>query len=523
MVDESRLNTYGQDYDFDANTVYVKMNGEVRDYKLTEKQFKDLHEYFYFELTPEISLEKLSDVCEKLVGDKNYDAGMAWTGLSYDYDAEKGLGTINIDLGDKINSYTLPKEDYFGVVEAAIEDPIGESLLPLEELDDKLRKFTAGEISIDSINVGSRTNANNISKDDALAVIADGQEMAVDSFGQLMEPGERYCRYDGDIISMEMFENVGWDESDNPLLTGEAVETDVEEEIDAAFAAGHEVVIDDQLDLGFVPYADRLARAIVELDAERVDVRSQSLLEEAKECVGRLDAIENYQSTGKGDAFDTYMSEMKSQVAVSPNLARAESRVLCKMISSEKFFIDDIKEVVRENSPRAIGEYGKVRADWRVDGSVEHINVTRHLRNVNIAEFDLQRMPEKMNADSLYIAAKKEGMEKGLGNVGSERFAVNTMLDNKVPAPDVINAVLNNSPVMIEDLKGVHNMVGSVLEEKRALAAKQSRAKEQLEKNKERQEAKAKTKQNQRQNQNEGTMGFGGKRKGENSGVGDGR
>lgn len=518
MINEDNLNIYGQGFDYDTQTVYVKMNGEVKDYKLTEKQFKDLHEYFWFELTPEISLEKLSDVCEKLVGDKNYDVGMAWTGLSYDYDAEKNLGTINIDLGDKINSYTIPKEDYFGVVEAAIEDPIGEPLLPLEELDDKLRKFTAGEISIDSFNVaGRKMGTNNLNRDDALAVIVDGQEMAVDSFGELMEPGERYCRYDGDIISMEIFEDAGWDESDNPLLTGEAVETDVEEEIDAAFASGHEIVIDEQLDIGAMPYADRLARAIVELDSEGVDVRSQTLFEEAKECVGRLDAIKNYQSIGKDDAFDTYMSEMKSQVAVSPNLARAESRVLCKMISSEKFFIDDIKEVVRENSPRAIGEYGKVRSDWRVDGSVEHVNVTRHLRNVKIAEFDLKRMPEKMNADSLYIAAKKEGMEKGLGNVGSERFAVDTMLEKKFSYFKVVDAVYNNSPVMIGDLQGVHNMVGSVLEEKRALAAKQSRAKEQLEKNRERQDAKAKTKQN------EGISGSDGKRKGENSGFGGGR
>ena len=114
-------------------------------------------------------------------------------------------------------------------------------------------------------------------------------------------------------------------------------------------------------------------------------------------------------------------------------------------------------------------------------------------------------------------------MEKGLGKVGSERFAINIMLDNKVPAPDVINAVLNNSPVMIEDLKGVHNMVESVLEEKKSLATKQTRAKEQLEKNKERQEAKAKTKQNQRQNQNEGISSSGGRRKSENSGVSGGR
>lgn len=192
MINEDNLNIYGQGFDYDTQTVYVKMNGEVKDYKLTEKQFKDLHEYFYFELTPEISLEKLSDVCEKLVGDKNYDVGMAWTGLSYDYDAEKGLGTINIDLGDKINSYTIPKEDYFGVVEAAIEDPIGESLLPLEEFDDKLRKFTAGEISIDSFNVaGRKMGTNNLNRDDALAVIADESEMAVDSLGQLMWPEKR--------------------------------------------------------------------------------------------------------------------------------------------------------------------------------------------------------------------------------------------------------------------------------------------------------------------------------------------
>ena len=440
---------------------------------------------------------------------------MAWTGLSCDYDAEKG--TININLGDKINSYTLPKEDYVKVIEASIsDDPIGESLLPLKEFDDKLRKFTAGEISIDSFNVGSGTNVNDISRDDALAVIADGQEMAVDSFGQLMEPGEHYCRFDGDIV-LASFEDDGWDESINPLLTGEAVETDVEEEIGAAFAAGHEVVIDDQLDLGLVPYADRLACAIVELDSERVDVRSQTLLEEAKECVGRRDTIDNYQSTGKGDAFDTYMSEMKREIAFSSNLAKAESSVLYKMVSSETFFIDDIKEAVRKNSPRAIGEYGEVRSDWRVDGIVERVNSTRQLRNSKIAEFDLKRMPEKMNADNSYIAAKKEGMEKGLGKVGSERFAVNIMLEKKFSFDDVVNAVVNNSPVIMGDFVGAHHMVGSVLEEKRALAAKQSRAKEQLEKNKERQEAKAKAKQN------DGISGSGGNRKSENSGFGGGR
>lgn len=295
--------------------------------------------------------------------------------------------------------------------------------------------------------------------------------------------------------------------------------TSAEEEIDTALTAGHEVVIDEQLDLGAMPYADRLARAIVALDAEGLDVRSQTLLEDAKECVGRRDAIDNYRSTGKGDAFDTYMSEMKREAVFSLNLAEAESSVLYKMVSSEKFFIDDIKEAVRENSPRAIGEYGKVRSDWRVDGSVEHVNVTRHLRNVKIAEFDLKRMPEKMNADNSYIAAKKEGMEKGLGNVGSERFAVNIMLD-KFPPHDVIDAVFNNSPVMLGDLKDVHNMVGSVLEEKNALATKQARAKEQLEKNRERQDAKAKAKQNQRQKQNEEISGSGGRRKGENSGFG---
>lgn len=516
MINEDNLNIYGQGFDYDTQTVYVKINGEVKDYKLTEKQFKDLHEYFYFELTPEISLEKLSDVCEKLASDKNYDVGMAWTGFSCDYDAEKG--TININLGDKINSYTLPKEDYVKVIEASTwADPVGESLVPLEELDDKLRKFTAGEISIDSFDVGFGSNANNISRDDALVVIADGQEMAVDSFGQLMEPGERYCRYDGDIISMEQFEDGGWDESDNPLLTGEAVETNAEKEIAAVLASGHEVVIDEQLDLGAMPYADRLARAIVALDAEGLDVRSQTLLEEAKECVGRRDAIDNYRSTGKGDAFDTYMSEMKREAVVSFNLAEAESSVLYKMVSSEKFFIDDIKEAVRENSPRAIGEYGEVRSDWRVDGIVERVNSTRQLRNSKIAKFDLQRMPEKMNADNSYIAAKKEGMEKGLGNVGSERFAVNTMLEKKFSFDDVVNAVVNNSPVIMGDFVGAHHMVESVLEEKNSLATKQTRAKEQLEKDKERQEAKAKTKQN------EGISGSGGNRKGENSGFGGGR
>lgn len=538
MVDEKRLNRYGQDFDFDTETVYVKINGEVKGYKLTETQLNVLFDSLSDGIVPRLSLERLSDVCEKLASDKNYGVGMALSGLSYDYDVEKGLVTINIDLGDKINSYTISKEDFDviketvdvgeeitsctitdgldNVVKATSWETGKEPLLPLEELDDKLRKFTAGEVSIDSINVAGFIRSN-IYSDDALVVIADESEMAVDSLGQLMWPEERYCRYDGDIISMEQFEDGGWDESDNPLLTGEAVETNAEKEIAAALASGHEVVIDEQLDLGAMPYADRLARAIVALDAEGLDVRSQTLLEEAKECVGRRDAIDNYWSTGKGDAFDTYMSEMKREAVVSFNLAEAESSVLNKMVSSEKFFIDDIKEAVRENSPLAIGEYGKVRADWRVDGSVELVNVARYLRNVKIAEFDLQRMPKKMNVDNLYIAAKKEGMEKGLGNVGSERFAVNIMLDNKVPAPDVINAVLNNSPVMIEDLKGVHNMVESVLEEKESLAAKQTRAKEQLEKNKERQEAKAKT------NQNEGTMGSGGKRKGENSGFGGGR
>lgn len=524
MVDESRLNTYGQDYDFDANTVYVKMNGEVRDYKLTEKQFHDLFEYVSSEITPEISLERLFDICEKLVGDKNYSFEMAQSGLSYDYDEEKGLGTINIDLGGKINSYTLPKEDFSDIVKVTEWEPGEKPLLSLKELDDKLRKFTAGEIGIDSINVdpGFRMAVNHINRDDALAVIADESEIAVDSLGHLMELGKRYCRYDGDIISMEAFEDGGWDESDNPLLTGEVVETNVEEEIGAAFASGHEVVIDEQLDLGAVPYADRLARAIVALDAEGLDVRSQTLLEEAKECVSRRDSIDNYRSIGKGDALDVYMSEMKHYAAASPSLAEAENSVLYKMVSSEKFFTDDIKEVVRENSPLAIGEYGKVRSDLRVDDTIESVNLTRHVRNVKIAKFDLQHMPKKMSADDLYIAAKKAGMEKGLGNVGSERFAVDVMLD-KVPAPVVIDAVLNNTPVMIGDFKGIHKMVGSVLEEKKILASKQTRAKEQLEKNRELQEAKAKTKQNQRQKQNEGNSGSGGKRKGENNGFGDGR
>ena len=435
MVDEKRLNRYGQDFDFDTETVYVKINGEVKDYKLTETQLNVLFDSLSDGIVPRLSLERLSDVCEKLASDKNYGVGMALSGLSYDYDVEKGLVTINIDLGDKMNSYTISKEDFVviretvdvgegitsypviddfdNIVEATSWEPREEPLLPLEELDDKLRKFTAGEISIDSINVAGFTRiASNIDRDDALVVIADESEMAVDSLGQLMWPEERYCRYDGDIISMEQFEDGGWDESDNPLLTGEAVETSVEEEIAAASASGHEVVIDEQLDIGAMPYADRLARAIVALDAEGLDVRSQTLLEEAKECVSKRDAIDNYRSTGKGDAFDTYMSEMKCEAAVSLNLAEAESSVLHKMVSSEKFFIDDIKEAVRENSPLAIGEYGKVRADWRVDGSVELVNVARHLRNVKIAEFDLNRMPKKMNADNSYIAAKKREWKK---------------------------------------------------------------------------------------------------------------
>ena len=251
MVNEQRLNTYGENFDFDTHTVYVKMNGEVKDYKLTEKQFKDLHQNVYFELTPEISLERLSDICEKLAADKNYSSWMAWSGLSYDHDEEKGQVTINIDLGDKISSHTISKEDFHKISNTLEWDPGEKPLLPLEELDDKLRKFENGEISIDCINVepGFRMAANYIDRDDALAVIADGQEMAVDSFGQLMDPKERYCRYDGDIISMETFEDGGWDESDNPLLTGEAVETSAEEEISTAFAQEHEVIIDERLGL----------------------------------------------------------------------------------------------------------------------------------------------------------------------------------------------------------------------------------------------------------------------------------
>ena len=214
MVDEKRLNRYGQDFDFDTETVYVKINGEVKDYKLTETQLNVLFDSLSDGIVPRLSLERLSDVCEKLASDKNYGVGMALSGLSYDYDVEKGLVTINIDLGDKMNSYTISKEDFVviretvdvgegitsypviddfdNIVEATSWEPREEPLLPLEELDDKLRKFTAGEISIDSINVAGFTRiASNIDRDDALVVIADESEMAVDSLGQLMWPEER--------------------------------------------------------------------------------------------------------------------------------------------------------------------------------------------------------------------------------------------------------------------------------------------------------------------------------------------
>ena len=47
MINEDRLNTYGEDFDSDTHTVYVKMNGEVKDYKLTEKQYNDLCMYVF--------------------------------------------------------------------------------------------------------------------------------------------------------------------------------------------------------------------------------------------------------------------------------------------------------------------------------------------------------------------------------------------------------------------------------------------------------------------------------------------
>lgn len=278
--------------------------------------------------------------------------------------------------------------------------------------------------------------------------------------------------------------------------------------------------IDDRLDIGIVPSGDQIARKILDMKANGEKISNKSLLNDARECIERADNIISYESYGKNDVIDTYIMKMQNYIATESDMASAERKVVAEMISSEKFFLDDIKDVVKEYSPLAIGEYGNIRGDWRVDKVAEKVELERYSRNVQVAIFDINEMSKDPDAKTFYIANRKIGLESGLSSVEADRKCVYDMLD-KFPQAVVADVVSKNSPVSVFDHQGAVEMVKGIAQNKESLA----KVKAQLvEKAKERQEEKNKAKQNQRQKQNEGHSGAGGSnRKGENSGFGGGR
>lgn len=454
---DSNLKVYGISIDEESNTVAVDVNGNINRYTLTPEQIEELPGFM---ANVSFSKEEFDDICNRLAYDSSRDLNDAMAGFDSVWNEKEDKVSLKINVNGEERSFDLSRAEAVEVSEL---------------FDHKGSHYWQNdEISVDKGYIFESEHCFTLEEfaDKLDAFCKNGRDMTV--FNDLNAAGLDFnAERKGDFVICVDDQMLVIDENHNI------------EKIDREAGSNYSKIIDvdENFTLNNFDLNTAVADVLMQIENKSVDLGvsldGNPVQKDIQNCIKRLDNIKGFdvnEASASGFTFceKMYLEGMQNKISNKDfklsNFRSAEMAVINDMVVSNEFFVDEIKEVVANNSPFCVSKYGQGQADYLVNDCVNAVARDRYSREIAINKannWDIDHSSHRRvcNPESYYLASCKDSLSFGKGYVEADKRAVDGML-NVYSVDEVKDVIKRCSPVFAGNPSGAVSFVDNVKAEK---------------------------------------------------------